>query len=169
MQQASSSITSAPIAAASGAGPRSRPRSIRSFSRASSASRSTASTEARTTSVQAEKRSSLSAPTSARSLGFRVSTILVPLLLVRTGGIGAALPQHSSDQIANLPGAVEISAVGVAGRVIVAGQGDIVATVESDAPTLVRWITQRGSWDELGVKATGDEQALAVARTFKVY
>jgi uncharacterized protein (TIGR03083 family) len=83
--------------------------------------------------------------------------------------IAAALPQHSRDQIAELPGAVEISAVGLAGRVIVAGEGDVVAAVESDAPTLVRWITQRGSWEELGVKATGDERALAVARTFKVY
>jgi len=57
----------------------------------------------------------------------------------------------------------------VAARTIVAGEGSPVATVESDAPSLVRWITQRGSWEELGVKTTGDETALAVARNFKVY
>lgn len=83
--------------------------------------------------------------------------------------IDAALPQHSADAVATLPGRVEIRATGLAARAISAGAGEVVATIESDAPSLVRWITQRGSWEELGVEATGDEDALAVARTFKVY
>ena len=83
--------------------------------------------------------------------------------------IEAALPQHNAEAVAKLPGTVEISATGVAARVITAGNGPVVATVESESPTLVRWITQRGAWEDLGVKATGDEQALAIARTFKVY
>jgi hypothetical protein len=39
----------------------------------------------------------------------------------------------------------------------------------SDGPSLVRWITQRGAWEDLGVKATGDEGALQIARRFKVF
>ena len=83
--------------------------------------------------------------------------------------IEAALPQHSASAVAKLPGAVAITATGVGGRELVVGEGELVASIESDAPTLVRWITQRGTWEELGVKATGNEEALAVARTFKVY
>ncbi|MEY2421997.1 MAG: hypothetical protein QOI95_2064 [Acidimicrobiaceae bacterium] len=83
--------------------------------------------------------------------------------------IEAALPQHSAEAIATLPGAVEIVASGVAARTLVAGSGQVVATIESDAPSLVRWITQRGTWESLAVKATGDDDALAIARTFKVY
>lgn len=83
--------------------------------------------------------------------------------------IAAALPQQSAAAVAQLPGAVELAVTGTAARVIVAGEGDVVATIESDAPSLVRWVTQRGTWEELGVQVTGDEQALAVARTFKVF
>jgi uncharacterized protein (TIGR03083 family) len=83
--------------------------------------------------------------------------------------IEAALPQHSAEAVAKLPGAVAIVATGPGGRTIVAGDGPTVATVESDSDSLVRWITQRGGWDDLGVKGHGDEQALAVARSFKVY
>jgi hypothetical protein len=43
------------------------------------------------------------------------------------------------------------------------------ATVRPDAPSLVRWVTQRGGWAELGVQATGEEEALAAARTLKVF
>ena len=83
--------------------------------------------------------------------------------------IEAALPQQSADAVAKLPGAVEIIVTGTAARTITVGDGAVAATVESDAPSLVRWITQRGAWDDVGVKATGDDAALAVARTFKVF
>ena len=38
-----------------------------------------------------------------------------------------------------------------------------------DADTLVRWVTQRGSWEELRVQAAGDEPALSAARKLKVF
>jgi hypothetical protein len=44
-----------------------------------------------------------------------------------------------------------------------------MATVSSDADTLVRWVTQRGSWEELRVQAAGDEPALSAARKLKVF
>ena len=83
--------------------------------------------------------------------------------------IEAALPQQSADAVAKLPGAVELSVTGTSARVITAGTGDVVATIESDALSLVRWVTQRGAWEDLDVRTSGDEQALAVARTFKVF
>jgi uncharacterized protein (TIGR03083 family) len=83
--------------------------------------------------------------------------------------IEAALAQQNVDAVAALSGAVELAVTGTSARVITVGAGDVVATIESDAPTLVRWVTQRASWDDLDVKATGDEQAIAVARTLKVF
>src|SRR4051812_31937012 len=83
--------------------------------------------------------------------------------------IEAALPQQNTDAVASLTGAVELVVNGTSARVINVGTGDVVATIASDAPSLVRWVTQRGSWDDLGVKATGDDGTLAVVRTFKVF
>jgi hypothetical protein len=40
--------------------------------------------------------------------------------------------------------------------------------VSSDGDSLVRWITQRGTWEDFGVKAAGDESALS-ARKLKVF
>lgn len=81
--------------------------------------------------------------------------------------IEAALPQQNrsaADQCT-----VEIRVTGIGARVIKFGSGPAVATICSDAPAVVRWITQRGSWAHLGVQASGDEQALGVAKTLKVF
>jgi len=68
-----------------------------------------------------------------------------------------------------LDGRITLAVTGTAARTIVIGQGDNVATIESDGPAFVRWITQRGDWDDLGVKADGSPSALAIARALKVY
>jgi hypothetical protein len=83
--------------------------------------------------------------------------------------IAAALPQQNPRLVAALPGAVELRVEGPAGRSMTAGSGPPVATITSDAPSLVRWITQRGDWDQVGVTATGDAEALAAARQFRVF
>ena len=49
------------------------------------------------------------------------------------------------------------------------GSGQARATICSDGPALVRLVTQRGSWSDLGVEVAGDGPALAAARTLKVY
>jgi uncharacterized protein (TIGR03083 family) len=54
-------------------------------------------------------------------------------------------------------------------RLIRFGHGEATATISSDGPALIRWITQRGTWAELGVEAAGDAAALAAARTLKVF
>jgi len=66
-------------------------------------------------------------------------------------------------------GAVRISATRAAGRTFQVGPGDPVAEVSSTAPALVRWITQRGDWEELGVTACGDERQLCLAAQLKVF
>jgi uncharacterized protein (TIGR03083 family) len=81
--------------------------------------------------------------------------------------IEAALPQQNSQAAAQAT--LEIQVTGPGGRSIAFGSGPVKATVTSDAPAFVRWVTQRASWEDLGVQAVGDEQALAVARTLKVF
>jgi uncharacterized protein (TIGR03083 family) len=83
--------------------------------------------------------------------------------------IEAALPQQNAAVVAAFDGTVEIVVTGTAARVIGVGEGAVVATIESDAPALVRWVSQRGSWGDLGVRATGDAIALELASTLKVF
>jgi len=83
--------------------------------------------------------------------------------------IEAALPQQNATPLGALAGPLVITVDGPGGRVIELGQGEPVARISSDAPTFVRWVTQRGSWAELGVRATGDEAQLAIARSLHVF
>ncbi len=85
--------------------------------------------------------------------------------------IEAALPQQNRDALVGIDGGgtVAIRVEGTAGRTIDVGCGPTVATVTSAGPAFVRWITQRGSWPQLGVQAEGDEKALAVVRGLRVY
>ena len=75
--------------------------------------------------------------------------------------IEAAIPQHNGEQLAALCGAATIFVTGAAARTIRLGTGDLSAEIARDAPALVRWITQRGTWEDEGVQASGDEQLLA--------
>jgi uncharacterized protein (TIGR03083 family) len=81
--------------------------------------------------------------------------------------IEAALPQQNRSAASECT--LEIQVTGTGARSIKFGSGQLAAAICSDAPALVRWITQRGEWADLGVQASGDEQALAVARTLKVF
>ena len=81
--------------------------------------------------------------------------------------VEAALPQQNL--AAADACALDIQVTGTGGRSIRFGSGQAMATIRSDGPDLIRWVTQRGSWAELGVEVTGDEAALAVARKLKVF
>jgi len=81
--------------------------------------------------------------------------------------IEAALPQQNT--AAEPQATLEIEVTGPGGRVIAFGSGPAKATVTSDGPAFVRWVTQRASWPDVGVEAAGDEAALAVARRLRVY
>jgi hypothetical protein len=81
--------------------------------------------------------------------------------------IEAALPQQN--QAATHTCSLQLEVTGAGARSISFGSGKPAATIRSDAPSFVRWVTQRGGWAELGVQATGDALALATARTLKVF
>jgi len=83
--------------------------------------------------------------------------------------IEAALPQQNAGVLAALTGAVRISVTGPGARTIQVGPGEPVAEVSSDAPALVRWISQRGDWEQLGVKPYGDERQLGLVAQLKVF
>lgn len=83
--------------------------------------------------------------------------------------IEAALPQQNAGRLGALPGSVLITLDGPGGRVIRLGQGAPAAHISSGPDAFVRWVTQRGSWAELGVRATGGEAQLGVARALHVF
>ena len=81
--------------------------------------------------------------------------------------IEAALPQQNPAAAAACRLRLEVTGAGA--RSISFGSGRPAATIRSDAPALVRWVTQRGGWAELGVQAIGDDEALTAARALKVF
>jgi hypothetical protein len=84
--------------------------------------------------------------------------------------VEAALPQQNRHLLDRLAGPVELVISGTGSRTIRLGSdGALSATVRSDANAFVRWITQRGDWEGLGVQASGDPDVLAGIRGLKVF
>jgi uncharacterized protein (TIGR03083 family) len=83
--------------------------------------------------------------------------------------ISAALPQQNADIVAGLAGSIELRVNGPAPRTMKLGEGASQATITSDGGAFVRWVTQRGTWEELDVAAAGDASALAAARELRVF
>ena len=83
--------------------------------------------------------------------------------------IEAALPQQNSALLEGLANAVEVRLSGVDKRTVKIGDGDLAGQIDCDAAAFVRWVTQRGSWESLGVNAQGDPASLAVARKLSVF
>jgi uncharacterized protein (TIGR03083 family) len=81
----------------------------------------------------------------------------------------AALPQQAGEQVASLPGAVDVVVEGPAARTVKIGAGAAVASIRGDGLSVIRWMTQRGSWEALGIDATGDAGSLETARRFHVF
>ena len=85
------------------------------------------------------------------------------------GWIEAALPQQNADLLAGTGNAVEIRLNGVSGRTLRIGGADVAARVTSDAEAFVRWVTQRATWEALGVDAEGDRSTLEIIRQLRVF
>ena len=86
--------------------------------------------------------------------------------------VEAALPQQNAVAAGACTLEIHVTGTGSAStgaRLIRFGHGQAAAAISSDGPALVRWITQRGTWADLGVEAAGDAAALAAARTLKVF
>ena len=83
--------------------------------------------------------------------------------------IAAALPQQNQDLVGALTSAAELVLDGPGARTIRLGPGPATAQVSCDTPSFVRWVTQRASWADLGVRATGNAQQLALIRALHVF
>lgn len=83
--------------------------------------------------------------------------------------IEAALPQQNADLLGRLGGAVEIRLTGGCDRTLRFGDGDVTAQIASAADPFVRWVSQRGTWEALGVQAHGDRANLEIARQLSVF
>ena len=83
--------------------------------------------------------------------------------------IEAALPQQNSELLGGMDKAVEVRLSGVDGRTLQIGDGDVAGQIDCDAAAFVRWVTQRGSWESLGVNAQGDPATLEVVRQLNVF
>src|SRR5436190_12874337 len=83
--------------------------------------------------------------------------------------VEVAAPQQNASTLAGLEGAVEIDVTGIAARRFVVGDGPVRAHVRCGAHDLVLWATQRATWADLGVEATGDDASLAAASQLPVF
>lgn len=83
--------------------------------------------------------------------------------------IEASLPQQNANLLDALEKSVEVRLEGLCARTLRIGGGvDVAAHVTTDSVAFVRWVTQRGSWEELGVRAEGDPSALELVRKLSV-
>ncbi|ORV42724.1 pantothenate synthetase [Mycobacterium conspicuum] len=83
--------------------------------------------------------------------------------------IEAALPQQNAALLARMGNAVEIDLDGSAGRKIRIGGAEVAARITCGAEAFVQWVTQRGTWEALGVHAEGDRSIQEIARQFRVF
>jgi uncharacterized protein (TIGR03083 family) len=84
--------------------------------------------------------------------------------------IEAALPQQNSKLLHSLDQAVEVRLSGISGRTLRIGDtADVAAQINCDSAAFVRWVTQRGSWEALGVDAQGDPSTLEIMRRLSVF
>jgi uncharacterized protein (TIGR03083 family) len=83
--------------------------------------------------------------------------------------IEAALPQQNSKLLGGIDKAVEVRISGIGGRTLRIGDGDVAGQIDCDAAAFVRWVTQRGTWEELSVEAHGDPSVLETVRRLSVF
>jgi uncharacterized protein (TIGR03083 family) len=83
--------------------------------------------------------------------------------------IEASLPQQNAKLIEGLDKAVEVSLDGLCARTLRIGGAEVGARITSDSQAFVRWVTARGTWEDLRVHTEGNPSALAIARQLRVF
>jgi uncharacterized protein (TIGR03083 family) len=83
--------------------------------------------------------------------------------------IEASLPQQNAKLVEALDRGVEIRLNGLCGQTLHVGGTDVAAQITSDSKAFVRWVTQRGTWEDLGVRTEGDPFALENIRRLRVF
>jgi hypothetical protein len=92
-----------------------------------------------------------------------------PLIAPSLDWIEAALPQQNAHLINAMNNAVQVQLEGLSERTLRVGDGDVAARITSDSDAFVRWVTQRGAWEDLGVRTDGDPAALKVVHQLTVF
>jgi hypothetical protein len=84
--------------------------------------------------------------------------------------IEASLPQQNASLLDALGTSVEVRLDGLCARRLNIGGGtDVDAHITTDSLAFVRWVTQRGTWEDLGVRAEGNPSALEMIRKLRVF
>ncbi|UXA05232.1 maleylpyruvate isomerase family mycothiol-dependent enzyme [Mycobacterium sp. SMC-2] len=84
--------------------------------------------------------------------------------------IEAALPQQNTHLLNDLRAGAEVRLEGLCARTLRLGpRADPAAHITSDSQAFVRWVTQRGTWERLGVRAEGDPSTLDAIRRLRVF
>ena len=83
--------------------------------------------------------------------------------------IEASVPQQNADLLGRMDKAAEIRLTGAGARTLCVGGAEVAAHITSDSQAFVRWVTQRGTWDDLGVRAEGDRSTLEIIRQLRVF
>jgi uncharacterized protein (TIGR03083 family) len=84
--------------------------------------------------------------------------------------IEASLPQQNANLLDALGNSVEVRLDGRCARTLTIGRGtDVAARITTDSLAFVRWVTQRGTWEDLGVRVEGDPSTLETIRKLRVF
>lgn len=83
--------------------------------------------------------------------------------------IEASLPQQNAHLFEGMDNGVEVRLDGLCGRTLHIGGAGVAAQITCDSQKFVRWVTQRGTWEALGVHAEGDQGTIEVARRLRVF
>jgi uncharacterized protein (TIGR03083 family) len=84
--------------------------------------------------------------------------------------IEASLPQQNAGLLDALGTSVEVRLDGLCPRTLRIGGGtNVGGRISTDSLAFVRWVTQRGTWEDLGVRAEGDPSALEMIRKLRVF
>jgi uncharacterized protein (TIGR03083 family) len=84
--------------------------------------------------------------------------------------IEASLPQQNASLLDAIGKSVEVRLDGLCARTLSIGGGtDVAAHITTDSLAFVRWVTQRGTWADLGVWAEGDPSTLEMIRKLRVF
>ena len=84
--------------------------------------------------------------------------------------VEASLPQQNASLLDAIGKSVEVRLEGLCARTLSLGSGtDAAAHISTDSLAFVRWVTQRGTWEDLGVRAEGDPSALELVRKLRAF
>ncbi|MBV8966930.1 MAG: maleylpyruvate isomerase family mycothiol-dependent enzyme [Mycobacteriaceae bacterium] len=83
--------------------------------------------------------------------------------------IEVSLPQQNADLLTGMDNGVDVRLDGLCSRTLHIGGAGVAAQITCDSRQFVRWVTQRASWETLGVRAEGDQSTLEVVRRLKVF